>query len=52
MQNGAIEQSTGPRATSAGDGGFTLLEQILEQKTFTRQVVYINHNVFSSLLGL
>ncbi|KAL6124766.1 hypothetical protein ACLB2K_077276 [Fragaria x ananassa] len=33
------EQSTGPRATSAGDGGFTLLEQILEQKTFTRSEI-------------
>ncbi|KAM5550631.1 hypothetical protein ABKV19_027131 [Rosa sericea] len=35
VQKGAIEQSTDPRSTSAGDG-FTSVEQILMQKTFTR----------------
>jgi hypothetical protein len=40
VQKGAIDKNAGPSTTSDRDG-FTLLEQILEQKTFTRQVVYI-----------
>lgn len=37
VQKGTVDQSAGPSTTADG-GEFTELKQILEQKTFTRQV--------------